>query len=366
MAKKIETTINCINIAPISNLRKTIHSNSLKFGIFANNGSGKTFISRLFRITENKSLNDYTDNIISFDKSDASFLFRVKSHTDGTVENLNIQLKRGHTPTITGNKYIYHTFNQDYIDYNIRADNYDKDGNIDGTIIMGADNIDITKHKKELEIIKESGVKLKDEIKDDINTFLDSNINAISNIRRLKEYKKLNIDELINTVEKGTILPVTKGYESLIEDYKKLENIPDNLEDIKKSNKLNIDENTLNGIKTILKKPFSLSELNEIFKNKIKRKQSFIEEGIRIYDENADKRCPFCEQTLQDSAIESLNTYIKNLEQYKSTILYIEAFYNKQLNIFNEYKAKYFSRYNEKNINEINVKDINDSIDKVM
>jgi ABC-type polysaccharide/polyol phosphate transport system ATPase subunit len=51
--KKITLSIKCQHIAPINNLSKDIQSDSLKIGIFADNGSGKTFISRLFRLTEN-------------------------------------------------------------------------------------------------------------------------------------------------------------------------------------------------------------------------------------------------------------------------------------------------------------------------
>ena len=60
--QKIKTEINCQNIAPIKSLNKEISSSSLKFGVFANNGSGKTFISRMFRLTENsEELEDTTD-----------------------------------------------------------------------------------------------------------------------------------------------------------------------------------------------------------------------------------------------------------------------------------------------------------------
>ncbi|MDR0603341.1 MAG: hypothetical protein LBG80_03450 [Bacteroidales bacterium] len=58
---KIKTTIKCQNIAPLENLDKEILSSSLKIAVFANNGSGKTFISRLFRILEKQKtqlLND--------------------------------------------------------------------------------------------------------------------------------------------------------------------------------------------------------------------------------------------------------------------------------------------------------------------
>lgn len=50
----IKSELACQNIAPIENLTKELNTSSLKIGVFANNGSGKTFLSRLFRLTENQ------------------------------------------------------------------------------------------------------------------------------------------------------------------------------------------------------------------------------------------------------------------------------------------------------------------------
>lgn len=59
---KITTIIKCQNIAPIENLNREIKSSSLKMGVFANNGSGKTFISRLFRLTEKQDELAFDEN----------------------------------------------------------------------------------------------------------------------------------------------------------------------------------------------------------------------------------------------------------------------------------------------------------------
>ena len=50
MSKTINTSIRCNYIAPLEHLQHEITSSSLKFAIFANNGNGKTFISRLFML----------------------------------------------------------------------------------------------------------------------------------------------------------------------------------------------------------------------------------------------------------------------------------------------------------------------------
>lgn len=80
MAKKISISIKCENIAPIQSLNRTINVNSLKIGIFANNGSGKTFISRLFRLLEPKKIDSNTistDSLIRFGTSKGHFSFKV-------------------------------------------------------------------------------------------------------------------------------------------------------------------------------------------------------------------------------------------------------------------------------------------------
>lgn len=120
--EKIKTNIQCQNIAPIENLTRSISSNSLKIGVFANNGSGKTFISRLFRLTEkNNELlieNEIspTDKLITIGKSTSSFSFSIIDKHGITQEDFKIQLVKGTIPNIPKTKYTYHTFNQDYVE----------------------------------------------------------------------------------------------------------------------------------------------------------------------------------------------------------------------------------------------------------
>jgi len=57
MANKttISVKIDCKNLAPITSLSQKIAGfRRMRLGIYANNGSGKTFISRMFSLAENK------------------------------------------------------------------------------------------------------------------------------------------------------------------------------------------------------------------------------------------------------------------------------------------------------------------------
>lgn len=43
--KTIKTKIKCENLAPLTHLEKELNTSKLRIGIFANNGSGKTFLT---------------------------------------------------------------------------------------------------------------------------------------------------------------------------------------------------------------------------------------------------------------------------------------------------------------------------------
>ena len=54
----LNVKIQCTNIAPLTKLDNEFENKSLKIGVFANNGCGKTFLSRMFRLLEKTNVND--------------------------------------------------------------------------------------------------------------------------------------------------------------------------------------------------------------------------------------------------------------------------------------------------------------------
>lgn len=122
---KITTVIKCQNIAPIENLTREIKSGSLKMGVFANNGSGKTFLSRLFRLTEkqdelvlDENGKSPTDKLLTFGQNNGTLSFKI-TDKDGIVkDDFSISVTKGQIPAIPDTKYLYHTFNQDYVEKN--------------------------------------------------------------------------------------------------------------------------------------------------------------------------------------------------------------------------------------------------------
>ncbi|WP_051605767.1 hypothetical protein [Polaribacter sp. Hel_I_88] len=203
--EKIKTNIQFQNIAPIKNLTRLISSNSLKIGVFANNGSGKTFISRLFRLTENKNelvlQNEIspTDKLITIGKSNSNFSFSVIDKNGITQEDFKMELQKGVIPNIPKTKYTYHTFNQDYVEENISALSYEKDSEIEG-FILGKINIDLKEDEEKLSKIEKEGIDLNQQIKIEAEKYIKENVSNIQNIRRLGDYKILEFQNIFNGI----------------------------------------------------------------------------------------------------------------------------------------------------------------------
>jgi hypothetical protein len=329
---KIRTTFNCQNIAPLENLDKEIQSSSLKIAMFANNGSGKTFISRLFRLTEKQTQLELnadgtspTDKLLSFGKTNSTFSFKIIDKDDNVKEDITINFKEKTIPTIPETNYLYHTFNQDYVEENIRALDYEKDSDITG-FILGKANIDLTDDENKLARLEKEGKELKTQIESEIEKYLRENINNIRDIKRLSEYGLLNINSIFEGVNKDK-QNVSKTFEQLLNDYNKIKSVPENLLDIQQIKKVTLDLILLNEIKENAAKEYSLSSLAEEFKQKIKNKQTFVETGVELLKFDSEK-CPFCEQELKPNALSLIDHYTEYLNNTEAqTIKLFQNYY---------------------------------------
>jgi len=375
---KITTIIKCQNIAPIENLTREIKSSSLKMAVFANNGSGKTFLSRLFRLTENQDeliLDDNskspTDKLLTFGKNSGIFSFKIADKDGNVKDDFSISITKGQIPTIPKTKYLYHTFNQDYVEQNIQVLGYEKDSDIEG-FILGKVNIDLKDDEDNLAKIEKEVKELSEQVEKEINAYVQENISNIQNIKRLSEYAYLSPKEIFQGVEKD-LYEVSKSIDELFTDYNKIKSVPENLSDIGTIDRINIDFKILNELKENLNKEFSLSSLAEEFKRKIKSKQVFIETGMTLHSETENNTCPFCEQELHENAINLIDNYTKYLNDTESktiklfkansellsnliaTLKVIENTNSKRINSFNEYKTKYIPSSEEVELGSLNV-----------
>lgn len=234
MGKNINVSIDCRNVAPLTKLSANIQTSDLKLAIFAQNGSGKTYLSRMFRLLEgDKALyidetgKVLTNYLLSFGTNQAVFGFCVEKDKH-KFEDVKLEINRGKCFSLPSNiHYIYHTFNQDYVEQNIQSLDYvydenGKNSSLQG-YILGKAAIDIQEDKKKQEEIFTQG----NAIKERIQQVIDEKKNTIKSFcGRLGAFSRINIDNIVlsGSKELGTIEKTTESY---ICDYDKIKSVPE-------------------------------------------------------------------------------------------------------------------------------------------
>ena len=303
MANNFTVSMNLENIGPhygTSKLSFSETANSNKAIFYATNGTGKSFISRAFRLCTTAKTNMTADEILTIGKQEGYFSFGICAND--VNKKVNIIIRRGKSPVVDNSSdFIFHVFNSDYVEENIKAKHYSPDGKIEG-YILGKVQIDLTEEKKNLEA-------LLNEIDKD-NTVIDKAIDEAKSFLRQNgivqtttEFSAITHDK----VEHGFGYEDTETVEECVRKIKTLESVPDNLQDIRFS-LISIDNMSfLNEIEEILKTAYPKSEWDEDFVAEYKAHQNFIETGLN-YD-YSDKICPFYKRTYDSEALELIKQY---------------------------------------------------------
>lgn len=374
---KIKVKLKCTNIAPLENLDNEFENNSLKIGVFANNGCGKTFISRMFALLEKpasgeetgSSTTQNTDRLITLGKTNATFGFRITNEDGAAVEDIVINLTRGATPTVPTTKYLYHTFNQDYVDNNIRALDYEHTSDVQG-YILGKTNIDLTDDTKKLEAIVAQRTALKNDVKAKIDLYIDKYIAPITNIRRLAEYQQYVSSGIFLSQGESLKQELPKTVNDYIADFDKVKSVPENLENIDSLLIFEFAQDLFDEIHSILSTAYTLSSFGESFKAEMRAKQDFVEKGLTLL-ETSDGHCPFCKQKLENDALSLIDKYnefinneeaktIKRIQELMETVdkkrkelSGIKSKNTAAINRFNDYKTKYIPSCEGKSLEDL-------------
>ena len=317
MAKKITTTFKAQNIGPHINLSNSLVFSSLKVGVFANNGSGKTFLSRMFRLVENPEIEN-ANKILSINSKSGYFCFQIDEKKDdgNTSEKLEITIEKDKEPIIKNDtKYIYHVFNSDYVKANIAEKKYQPDGEIEG-YILGKSKIDLSKEKEKLK-------ELENQILDKGNVFkkaVEDKREDLDNLKVRKntqEYKFTYTDVYKNTFDYND----NDTFSNLKKLNSVLSKMPDDLIDVS-TFETKLDIIFLNDLTKLLSSKFSKSSFAKEFKDKIDSKQDFVAEGLSKLPEDRTKweSCPFCEQELKETAKKLIDDYVKFLNDEESKV----------------------------------------------
>ena len=317
MAKNISVTFKASNIGPHKNLDCSLNFSSLKVGVFANNGSGKTFLSRMFRLVENSEV-EHTNKVLSLNKSTGDFSFQIDENkeTGGTSEKLKIKISKDEKPQIENNtKYIYHVFNSDYVKENIEEMKFLPDGEIEG-YILGKAKIDLSKEKAKLKILEKN---ISEKETAFINTFKKAKeeLDILKISKNTHEYKFTDT----NIYESSLNYTDDSSFDDLKTLNEVLSRMPNDLLDVEKF-EITTDVTFLSDLTELLKTKHSKSSFAKEFKEKIDLKHDFVADGLTKLpkDRNDWKNCPFCEQELIEASKNLINNYTIFLNDEESKI----------------------------------------------
>lgn len=296
-------------IGPFSNRLRFVFdggdNKSIKLGIYATNGTGKTFISRCFSECSTRLSGGTSyypkENLVSFGKTDGKFDLEVQIK-NGVSCKIVMPINNISASNITSG-VIFHVFNSDYIKRQFMARHWAPDGDINGEIVVGEENAKVATLIEEVaqKYTENEEIKCRlDAIIGDKKLGLKSNYDVRANS---SAFQGINFDSIIKGVafhSKKTKLELVQEYDSL----KEFAKISDAFQDVSFLSKLDVEiEPVL--IDAELNKSYARKDIQEKFLAKIQSSQDFIRKGLTL---TKDNKCPYCEQSL-DGAKEIITAY---------------------------------------------------------
>lgn len=307
MSKPITIEIQATCVGPHDNFKTRHQIGSLEIGVYANNGVGKTFLSRALRVAAKPEPESSDSNrLLSMGKDTGNFNLKIANTQEtGAVREIDLRFQRGSAPSLhqqtTG--YIFRVFNSDYVRENLEQLSYRPDGSIEGYIV-GKEKIDLSKEKTDLENLKDEMGENKAILKAELIT-AKKELDDLNIRKNTTEYAQLTEENLM--AQKYSIQE-SVSFESLKARHNQLKTMPDDIDDLKTVSLFNENE-ILEDIEAFLCTEFSKSSIAEDFKRKVREKQAFIEQGLQILGEKRDD-CPFCDQRLGGDSLALIDQYI--------------------------------------------------------
>ncbi len=304
---KFTVSLNIENIGPHSEDKKIDFSrevSSNKAIFFATNGTGKSFISRAFRLSSPSMADSLADDVLTIGKDSGQMQFSIQ--TGNTTKNLRIDVHRGTAPTIQNNTgLLFHVFNNDYVEENIKQKNYTPDGQIEG-YILGKVQIDLSEDKqreKDLDAEVEGDSKKIDEAIEKAK----SDLHSEGITPQTNEFRQITRE----SVAKGFDFTCDDSVEGIVKQLHTLEKVPDDISSIAFTMpSFNLD--FLQRISEILGTEYPKSEWDDNFVEEYKKHQDFIEKGLAT--EHSDTVCPFCKREYDENA----RTLISQYNEYRA------------------------------------------------
>lgn len=316
--QKISIKLDVNNMGPHNGTNKinfTDEVDSNKAIFYASNGTGKSFISRAFRLTSAEKLGLNADDLLTLGQASGTFNLKIANIAAPLDEKkLSISVNKG-TPAVVQNDsgFIFHVFNSDFIEENIKPRDYTPDGNIEG-YILGKVQIDLTDEKKREEKLK-GEIKYKDGIIDDTIEKAKKELRDHGILSTITEFALIDKKRLLQKEPLGDVQP----FSEIVKQLETLKQLPEKLPDVSTPS-FNTKDAVFDEIVTILTTAYPKAEWDQEFASDIKKNRDFVEKGLALL--NGDEEiCPFCKQPLGDTALELIHRYKSFLADKEAEVL---------------------------------------------
>lgn len=342
--EKMIFRISTKNVGPLKNstFQITEAKHKKRFCIFANNGSGKTILSRclslpsLNTLATSSELHHLYPHLINLKETSFEFEFGFALSSE-TTKKLKISGDKFGNINIDNNTdFIFYVFNEDFVKKNIREKKYQIDSNIEGYII-GNEAINLDKQNENLESLNKFRVDLEKQITATIQETLKELL-LFSIARNTTEYRDISFEKVLA----GNKYHILKSFDEYVAEHNKLKSLPDDIALLDEISDFNIED--FSPEIENLSQSYTLNDFSETFKKEILSKLEFIQTGLSLSNGTT---CPFCGQTYDNHAVELIDEYNKFVNDSQTEIIghlkSLQQSINQIPNLYNRYLTRVLS-----------------------
>jgi hypothetical protein len=303
---KISVKLEVNNIGPhygSCKLRFSAEVDSNKAIFYALNGTGKSFISRSIQLLSGDKTESNADDLLTIGQDSGLLTLTIASLFPPSEEKkLSISINRESPANIQNDSgFIFHVFNSDFVEENIKARDYMPDGNIEG-YILGKSRIDLNEDRKREKYLQAE----LDEANKGIELIIEEAKKELRNQEiRTKTFEFSLIDK--NKLQQNEVTESIQSFDTIVQQLESLASLPEEIPDI--ATPVYTANNSLfDAVYTLLNTTYPQSTWDEEFVSNIKRHRNLVETGLSAYSDT-EAICPFCKQPMSESALDLIKKY---------------------------------------------------------
>ncbi len=329
-------SISAQHLGPVFSLNGDLTKRAQNL-VFARNGTGKSFLSRAFRYLDlyrqGVPLDNAPRDLVSDESPDGKGEFAFGRGAE-VMGSLQLE-KAGDQSTAQLNDTIFHVFSEDFVQDELREQEYNLDGEIENQIAVDSTNIQLSDAQEELAKAESAAQSAFDTLKSGFDTGKESQLIDKANVRKqLKEYGALSFEGLIAKYPKEPESP-EMSFGDILNGLDNLKSIPSEPAYPEAIDAIGLEDIDLKMTEGSLSKVTSPSSVSQKIKEKIDAHRDFFKSGIDIIDQEHLSTCPFCEQSITapnpKSVIDAYVEYFSDEEaKHKLELRNIYAALNKK------------------------------------